>query len=107
MSDDVAFLRGILEKPEDAAPRLLYADWLEQRGDPRSRFLRMDPALQRISCVAWLERYGHLDYYLQNFPDVQREAEERQASDHLRNQRRIVDPGICTTKRPGFGRIGL
>jgi uncharacterized protein (TIGR02996 family) len=40
MSDD-AFLRAILACPEDDAPRLIYADWLEERGDPRGHLLRI------------------------------------------------------------------
>ncbi len=96
MSDEVTFLRSILEKPEDTARRLLYADWLEQRGDPRAQFLRMNPALQRISYVAWLERHGHLEYYLQHFPDMKRETEKRQATDYLRNQRRALATGLDT-----------
>jgi uncharacterized protein (TIGR02996 family) len=34
MSDEAAFLNAILANPEDDAPRLVYADWLEERGDP-------------------------------------------------------------------------
>jgi uncharacterized protein (TIGR02996 family) len=90
MSDESAFLRAILAKPEDAVNRLMYADWLEQCGDPRAQFLRMDPALERISYVAWLESDGYLDFYLRTFPEVRREAEERQATAQLREQRRAV-----------------
>jgi uncharacterized protein (TIGR02996 family) len=34
MTSENAFLRAIWEEPGDAA-RLVYADWLEERGDPR------------------------------------------------------------------------
>src|SRR5262249_44531588 len=35
------FLAEILERPEDDAPRLVYADWLEDNGDPdRAEFIR-------------------------------------------------------------------
>jgi uncharacterized protein (TIGR02996 family) len=41
MSDDL-FLRAILTAPADPAPRLVYADWLEERGDPaRAEYLRL------------------------------------------------------------------
>lgn len=33
MSDEAAFLNAILANPEDDAPRLAYADWLEEQGD--------------------------------------------------------------------------
>jgi len=34
MSDDDAFLNAILAHPKDNAPRLVYADWLNETGDP-------------------------------------------------------------------------
>lgn len=44
MSDEAAFLNAILANPEDDAPRLVYADWLEERGDDlaarKAEFLR-------------------------------------------------------------------
>jgi uncharacterized protein (TIGR02996 family) len=37
-----AFLRDIAEHPDDDAPRLIYADWLEEHGDPsRAEFIRV------------------------------------------------------------------
>jgi uncharacterized protein (TIGR02996 family) len=47
VSDDDTFLRAIAERPADDAPRLVYADWLDERGDPRSRFLRVQWELGR------------------------------------------------------------
>jgi uncharacterized protein (TIGR02996 family) len=41
MSEESAFLRAIREEPDDDAPRLVYADWLEERGDPRGEYLRL------------------------------------------------------------------
>jgi uncharacterized protein (TIGR02996 family) len=44
MTDD-GFLRAILAQPSDDAPRLVYADWLEEQGDPvstaKAEFLRL------------------------------------------------------------------
>src|SRR5262249_52776821 len=34
LNDEADFLGAILAHPEDDAPRLVYADWLEERGDP-------------------------------------------------------------------------
>jgi uncharacterized protein (TIGR02996 family) len=52
VSDDRAFLQDILEHPEDDAPRLVYADWLEESGEPeraaRAEFIRVQYALQRL-----------------------------------------------------------
>jgi uncharacterized protein (TIGR02996 family) len=39
------FLEAILEAPDDDTPRLIYADWLEERGDPRGEFIRLQCAL--------------------------------------------------------------
>ncbi len=51
MTDDEAFLRAICENPEDLGLRLVFADWLEERGDERSaRYLRL-PAELRFSFV--------------------------------------------------------
>src|SRR5215468_727986 len=94
MTDESAFLRAILAKPGDAVTRLVYVGWLEERGDPRAQFLRLDPELERISYVAWLEGDGHLDYYLQNFPEVKREADERNATAPLRKQRQSLGSAL-------------
>ena len=34
MSYEEAFLRAICEQPDDNTPRLIFADWLEERGHP-------------------------------------------------------------------------
>lgn len=48
MTRDQAFLQAIIETPDDDAPRLIYADWLEDHGDPsRAEFIRVQCALAR------------------------------------------------------------
>src|SRR5262245_2431631 len=43
-----AFLDAILDNPEDDAPRLIYADWLDEQGDSaRAEFIRLQCALAR------------------------------------------------------------
>jgi uncharacterized protein (TIGR02996 family) len=39
------FRRAIQDNPADAAPRLVYADWLEERGDPCGELVRVQCAL--------------------------------------------------------------
>ena len=39
-----AFLRAVKDAPDDDAPRLLLADWLEEQGDPRGEFIRLQLA---------------------------------------------------------------
>jgi uncharacterized protein (TIGR02996 family) len=42
MTTEEAFLLDILEHPDDDAPRLIFADWLEDNGDPdRAEFIRI------------------------------------------------------------------
>jgi uncharacterized protein (TIGR02996 family) len=41
MIEEDAFIRAMLAAPGDATPRLIYADWLEERGDPRNEYLRL------------------------------------------------------------------
>jgi uncharacterized protein (TIGR02996 family) len=33
MTPDEAFLQAVVETPDDDTPRLVYTDWLEERGD--------------------------------------------------------------------------
>jgi uncharacterized protein (TIGR02996 family) len=40
MLGDEPFLRALLEDPADDGPWLVYADWLEERGDPRAALYR-------------------------------------------------------------------
>jgi uncharacterized protein (TIGR02996 family) len=42
------FICAILAAPEDEAPRLIYADWLEERGDLRGEYLRLDCQLASL-----------------------------------------------------------
>jgi uncharacterized protein (TIGR02996 family) len=47
--DDLAthktFIDAIAENPDDDTARLVYADWLEDRGDPRAEYLRLEVEL--------------------------------------------------------------
>lgn len=45
MQDDDGFLAAIRAARGDDVPRLIYADWLEERGDPRCDFIRLHLAL--------------------------------------------------------------
>src|SRR5205809_801969 len=38
--EEKAFLDAIRERPDDEAVRLVYADWLEERGDPLGEYIR-------------------------------------------------------------------
>jgi uncharacterized protein (TIGR02996 family) len=48
MPTDDALLRAVLAAPDDDAPRLIYADWLDEHGDcERAEFIRVQVALAR------------------------------------------------------------
>jgi uncharacterized protein (TIGR02996 family) len=52
MSDEKALLAAIWEHPHEDTPRLMYADWLEERGKPvdvaRAEFIRVQCELARL-----------------------------------------------------------
>jgi uncharacterized protein (TIGR02996 family) len=52
MRDEEGFLQAIAAAPADDLPRLVYADWLDDRSDPRATYLRL--AIQAANQV----RYG-------------------------------------------------
>jgi uncharacterized protein (TIGR02996 family) len=51
------FLRAICQAPDDDAPRLVFADWLDENGDPeRAEFIRLQVRLAREPEAAGVER---------------------------------------------------
>jgi uncharacterized protein (TIGR02996 family) len=49
VSQHEAFLHAIIEAPDDDSPRLVYADWLEDNGDPaRAEFIRVQCRLAAL-----------------------------------------------------------
>ncbi len=65
MDEDNAFLLAVQAAPDDAHVRLVYADWLDERGDPRAEFPRCQVARDRLppadpACAPLLEREARL-----------------------------------------------
>src|SRR4051812_2844446 len=53
------FLEAVRDSPDDDAPRLVFADWLEEQGESaRAEFLRVQCELARLSTFA--ARYPEL-----------------------------------------------
>jgi uncharacterized protein (TIGR02996 family) len=48
MNEEDGFLRAMLASPEDVPVRLVYADWLEERGDRRAEYLRLGARLAAV-----------------------------------------------------------
>src|ERR1051325_2765416 len=50
MDTQEAFMKAIIDQPDDDAVRLVYADWLDENGQPeRAEFIRVQIELSRIS----------------------------------------------------------
>jgi carbon storage regulator len=47
--EEDAFVQAVVEEPGDAGLRLIFADWLEERGDPLGEFLRLRCRLARLA----------------------------------------------------------
>lgn len=49
MTNDEAFLRAIVARPDDDIPRLIFADWLDDHGEAeRAEFIRVQCALAKL-----------------------------------------------------------
>jgi uncharacterized protein (TIGR02996 family) len=59
MSEDEAFIRAIVGNPGDDTPRLVYADWLDERDDPRGPYLRAER--ESVGDAKHRERIAALD----------------------------------------------
>jgi uncharacterized protein (TIGR02996 family) len=64
MHEEAAFLNALAAEPADDATWLVYADWLEERGDPRADILRSAVALSRgippDELEATAQRFGRM-----------------------------------------------
>jgi uncharacterized protein (TIGR02996 family) len=50
MNEDEPFLRALLANPDDRTTRLVYADWLDDRADPRAEYLRLGVRVADLPC---------------------------------------------------------
>lgn len=57
-SDEASLLEAIWATPDDDAPRLVYADFLTERGDPRGELIQVECALERA--LPFSERWWSL-----------------------------------------------
>jgi uncharacterized protein (TIGR02996 family) len=73
------FAAAVRDAPDDDLPRLIYADWLEERGDPRGAFIRAqverarlpegDPRIPQLDAVAAELLADHEDAWLGGLAD--------------------------------------
>jgi uncharacterized protein (TIGR02996 family) len=60
--EEGAFIRAAVDTPEDSAPRLIYADWLDERGDPRGTMIRIAERARHLTSEEKLREYSfHMD----------------------------------------------
>jgi uncharacterized protein (TIGR02996 family) len=72
-----AFLQAILENPDDDTPRLIYADFLDEHGDPdRDEFIRVQSLLARLQRVRKLLPGRPAGWYTAGTPHAIRPAPE-------------------------------
>jgi carbon storage regulator len=65
--EERAFLDAIRQRPDDEGVRLVYADWLEERGDPLAEFIRLHcrrKELARRAQALWAEHGDDWKSYL-------------------------------------------
>jgi carbon storage regulator len=65
--EERAFLDAIRQRPDDEGVRLVYADWLEERGDPLAEFVRVQCRRKEIARRAqalWAEHGNDWKSYL-------------------------------------------
>jgi uncharacterized protein (TIGR02996 family) len=68
VGEEAAFLNAIRENPADDTARLVYADWLEERNDPRAEYIRLRQQFAQLAArindlagqfdPAWLAAVG-------------------------------------------------
>lgn len=87
MITEQAFLQAILEHPDDDAGKLVYADWLEEQGDPRAEFLRLTIQVRRDRAITPEQRRQHNEISREL---ARLQAEELNAIAH--NQKAIANP---------------
>lgn len=105
-----AFVSSVVETPEDDTPRLVFADWLEENGEPeRGEFIRVQCELvktQPVFCVAERpDQYGGFSYYDEPNPHYEalrcrsRELLEAHYIDWIKQ---VHPNGFTCTFRRGF-----
>jgi uncharacterized protein (TIGR02996 family) len=64
--DVLPFLRAVHDAPDDDLPRLVFADWLDERGDWRGPLLRRpapaDGCNDEPAAADWLARFGWMPH---------------------------------------------
>src|SRR5688572_29181034 len=65
MDEGRGLLRAVLERPDDDARKLVYADWLEERGDPRAEYIRLMMQVRQGRAATLGQRRRHQELSLE------------------------------------------
>jgi uncharacterized protein (TIGR02996 family) len=80
-----AFLTAILAEPDSDAPRLVYADWLDERGDPHGELIRLQCAPLPEAAPSGRARKTRRSQPEAPPPDPERERRERELCEQFRD----------------------
>jgi uncharacterized protein (TIGR02996 family) len=68
VNEEAGFIAALFAEPDDRTTLLVYADWLDERGDPRAEFLRLfasqEPDRARLAelhltlDIGWMQLLG-------------------------------------------------
>lgn len=104
MNDRAAFLAAIREAPDDDAPRLIYADWLDENGEAeRAEFVRVQCELARLDIKLRGQQFGcggkhsHDGFAGQIIHGILHESDPRWPHHH--HDDRCVDPRDSLRRR--------
>ena len=92
-NSEAIFIRSIQESPDDDAQRAIYADWLEERDDPRADYLRLESELRAIVPTEATD------------PDVQRDLLTKSAL--LQQQLRVAEAAVIAMDSHWIDEIGI
>src|SRR5262249_16981124 len=106
MSQEQAFLAAMLASPDDLDLRQVFADWLQEQGDPRGELLRLTHALtQEIDCFQLAQSEASLQKSLsfcETYCHQQCRREEREARLHALVQQGVPAIGPFWTNELGM-----
>ena len=99
---DAAFLRAIREQPDDDLPRLIYADYLDERGDPRGeRRMVRETRVARDDLRGLCSGVGN-----QLLVTPQREEPQRRPATGLRGAEHVTLPSLLDVEAGQFESVG-
>ncbi len=98
MTEDEAFIRTIVDRPGDDLPRLVYADWLDERNDERGSYLRTEMELVRNDDFGGLEALRRSLVTIADFDVVWAARVSRPPAGVCCDHLRIRDCGPCSAE---------